>query len=195
MSDGLLLGIDTASEHLALALVERGSAADTLGGAVIASRSPHLGREHAARILTELDELLAEVGASKQDLVAVGVGVGPGSYTGVRVGVATAKALGTALAVPVGGSPSLLTQFTEALAPGERALAVSDARRGNVYALLARRIPDERLYFEPIGEPRKLARTLIEERYPGLEVYGGPPDASVLARRALLEGPVEAYYL
>jgi len=72
-------------------------------------------------------------------VAAVTVGVGPGSYTGLRVGLAAAHAMATAWSVPLGGADSLASLAWAALAPGETGVAVMDARRGNVYAAAYRR--------------------------------------------------------
>ena len=161
----------------------------------VARRVTHLGREHAARIMGELDALFKEADADRSDIIGVGVGVGPGSYTGVRIGVATAVALGRAWGVPVGGSSSLLALLGADLAPGAAGVALLDARKGNVYALAGRRLPGAHASFEPSGEPVKVPLTEVEARFPGLPRYEGPPEAAVLARRALLAGSLEPWYL
>lgn len=207
----LLLGIDSATEYLALSLVEAHggpaageTAADSptsagatalLGGAEVARRVTQLGREHAARIMGELEALFSDAGAKRSDVVGVGVGVGPGSYTGVRIGVATAVALGRAWGVPVGGSSSLLALLGADLAPGAAGVALLDARKGNVYALAGRRLAGAHASFEAIGEPVKVPLTEVAARFPGLPRYEGPTEAAVLARRALLTGSLEPWYL
>ncbi len=191
----LLLGLDTATEHLALSLVEAPREPGGLGGEEVARFVEQIGREHAARLLGELDALLKNAGAAREDMAGIGVGVGPGSYTGVRIGVSTARALGRAWGVPVGGSSSLLALMDVGLEPGATGVALLDARKGNVYAQVARRLPGASPAFEPVGEPVKVARSEVEARYPGLPLYEGPPDAAVLARRALLAGSLEPWYL
>lgn len=201
MNGPLLLGIDTATDYLALSLVPAAGPAAGHGNAwhpdqpELARFVQDLGREHAARIVQEIAALLQGAGAERSDVAAIGVGVGPGSYTGVRIGVATAQALGRAWGVPVSGSSSLLALMGDDLAPGQRGVALLDARRGNVYALLARRLPGIYPNFEPLEAPLKLARQRVAERYAGLPQYEGAPDASILARRATSGGPLQAYYL
>lgn len=210
---GLLLGIDSATEYLALSLVEVTALGGLCaGGRQVARFVQPLGREHAARIMGELEALFERAGAARSDVVGVGVGVGPGSYTGVRIGVATALALGRAWSVPVGGSCSLLALLGEELKPGQHGVAILDARKENVYALEGKRAEsagtaDDAEHaegaantvgvscFEPVGAPVKLARSEVPQRFPGLPVFEGEPDAAVLARRALANGPVTAYYL
>ena len=93
---GLLLGIDTATEYLALSLVAAPSGAPgSEPGAEVLGTVRKLGRDHAAQLMGELEALMSEAGVARSDVRGVGVGVGPGSYTGVRIGVATALGLAT----------------------------------------------------------------------------------------------------
>jgi len=181
------LGLDSATEHLALALVDE-------DGAEVARFVEHLGRDHAARIVPEVRALLQRAGVTPSEVAAIGVGVGPGSYTGVRIGLATARALGRAWGVPVAGASSLLALLA-GLAPGETGVGVLDARRGNVYAQAAARAPGARAPLAPLGEPEKLPRDELATRFPGLALHEGPPDAAVLARLATAGGALAAYYL
>lgn len=96
----LLLGLDTATAVTTVALVRSASsgAADVLG-----ERSHHDPRRHGEVLPVQIDEVLRDAGVAPSDLDAVAVGVGPGAFTGLRVGLATAQALGLALQVPVLG--------------------------------------------------------------------------------------------
>jgi tRNA threonylcarbamoyladenosine biosynthesis protein TsaB len=89
-----------------------------------------MSRGHQERLAPLAAEAMAEAGISFDRLDRIGVTVGPGSFTGLRVGLAFAKGLGAALSIPVVGVGSL-----EALAQPERGsvLAVLDAKRGQVY--------------------------------------------------------------
>ena len=78
------LGLDCSSPYLALALYD---------GGVLASFCEDVGRDHAKRITGALDTLFEQAGLTPGDLRGVSVGVGPGSYTGLRVGIATAQGL------------------------------------------------------------------------------------------------------
>ena len=103
------------------------------------------GREHAERLAPAIEEVCAGAGCALDDVTVIAVDVGPGLFTGLRVGVATAKALGHGLGRPVfpvssldilAASPSPPTptpRGTTPLPPGAVA-AVVDARRGEVFA-------------------------------------------------------------
>ena len=94
---------------------------------------------HAERLLPMIDETMRSAGLAFRDIDRIAVTVGPGSFTGVRVGVAAARALALATGKPVVGMTSLAVMADEARAQlgnacGERPLAVAvDARRGMVY--------------------------------------------------------------
>ncbi len=190
MSAGpLLLGLDCATPHLALAVVD-----PTTG--TLAAASDDVGRAHAALVLEALDELLAACGARPGDFAALGVGVGPGSYTGVRVGVATALGIARAWGVPCVGASSLTALPGTLAPPATRVVALSDARRGNVYAQSLERLvaPPWAVSYAESEPPRRLARADLDAEYPGMVrvEYGTThqtgdtatlvvPDASALA--------------
>jgi tRNA threonylcarbamoyladenosine biosynthesis protein TsaB len=115
-------------------------------------------RGHAERLLPAIDALLAEAGADLSALRAFAVSLGPGSFTGLRVGLATVKGLAFASGRPVAGVPTLA-----ALAAGagcaEPTLALLDARRGQLYAGLWD--PErEALLHEGVYTPEQLAARL-----------------------------------
>lgn len=114
----LILAFDSATNVATVALVRDG---DVLG-----ERS-----SRAARVLKDAEELLAEAGLGSEDLEAIVVGTGPGSYTGLRMGLVTARTLAVSLGVPVAGVSTLAA--LAAGAPG--AMPVVDARRREVFTL------------------------------------------------------------
>jgi len=90
-------------------------------------------RGRPAEVLGDADELLRASEVTPRDLDLLAVGVGPGSFTGVRIGLAAARGLALALDLPVAGVSTL-----EALAAGAQgAVPVIDARRGEIFVLLA----------------------------------------------------------
>ncbi len=82
------------------------------------------------------------------------------------------------------------------MAPGERSVALLDARRDNVYAVLAERIDSPGPRFKVLDGPLKMARLELEDRFPGVPHFeAGAPNAAVLAFAALDGGASEALYL
>ncbi len=126
-----LLALETATDLVGAALLRDD------GG--VAERSHLGGRAHAELLAPAIEEVCALSGCTLEDVDTVAVDVGPGLFTGLRVGVATAKALGQALGVGVLGVSSLdvLAAGAVEAAPGDRSanvVAVVDARRGEVFA-------------------------------------------------------------
>jgi tRNA threonylcarbamoyladenosine biosynthesis protein TsaB len=97
--------------------------------------------DHSAELLPTLAQLLEQGGTRWEEVSAIAVGVGPGTFTGLRIGVATARALAQALAVPLHAVSSLEALAAgiaagEQAAPGAAVLPLIDARRGQVFASL-----------------------------------------------------------
>ena len=152
----LILAFDTATRVATSALVRDG---EVLGERV----------SQAVRVLEDVDDLLRLAGAEPRDLDALAVGTGPGSFTGVRIGVATARGLALALGVPLAGVSTL--DALVAGAPG--ALPVIDARRSEVFVPTRPARPEE-LDVEGrlcVGDGALRYRELLEAR--GAEI---PPD-------------------
>ena len=118
----IVLGLDTCLTACSVAVTD--------GGRVLAYASEVMARGHQERLAPMAERVMAEAGLSFDRLDRIGVTVGPGSFTGLRVGVAFAKGLGAALGVPTAGVGTL-----EALAAevGGLAFAAIDARRDQVY--------------------------------------------------------------
>jgi tRNA threonylcarbamoyladenosine biosynthesis protein TsaB len=107
------------------------------------SRSLAGERMHAGDLLPTLAELLAELGVHARDITAVLVGTGPGSYTGLRVGIAAALGLARGAGAALRGVPSGETLAWEHCAPGERCVHLLDARQGELYYAEYERTADE----------------------------------------------------
>ena len=123
----LLLVVDTSTPAVTAALAEVTAEGVTLR----AHRTAVDGRAHGELLAPGIEAVLAEVGARPRDLDAVVAGLGPGPFTGLRVGLVTAAALGQTLGIPTYGVCSL-DALGAAAAPG-RVLAATDARRREIY--------------------------------------------------------------
>jgi len=132
----LLLALDTATRRCSVVLAD--------GPRVLAYREEESERlTHAERLNVFIDEVLRESGAVFSELDAVAVGIGPGSYTGLRIGLSAAKGLCYALRIPIIGMGTLdvlvreLTTKGIDLPQGARLMPMIDARRMEVFTLLA----------------------------------------------------------
>ena len=119
----IVLALDTCLDACSLAVLD--------GETVRAQASHPMGRGHQEAIAPLAQAVMGEAGLAFSDLERIGVTIGPGSFTGLRVGLAFAKGLGAALAIPVVGVGTLAA-LAEPLGPG-LVFAVIDARRGQVY--------------------------------------------------------------
>jgi tRNA threonylcarbamoyladenosine biosynthesis protein TsaB len=95
----MILGIETATEVCSAALVR--------GTEILAERSVNEKNIHSERLLTLIDELLKETGHSMQEIDGIAVSIGPGSFTGLRIGLSTAKGLAMACTIPIYAVPTL----------------------------------------------------------------------------------------
>jgi tRNA threonylcarbamoyladenosine biosynthesis protein TsaB len=160
----LILAFDTATNRATSALVRDG---EVLGERL----------STASRVLADADDLLREAGFEEADVTHLAVGTGPGSFTGIRIGLAAARGLSYSLGVPVAGVSTL--DALAAGAPG--AVPVIDARRREIFALLngPRCLPPFELELEPgavcVGDGAVRYRDIFEEK--GAEV---PPDDNPL---------------
>jgi tRNA threonylcarbamoyl adenosine modification protein YeaZ len=129
----LLLAIDTAGPDCSVALAKSGSA----GTAILFERSERIGRGHAERLMPMIESSLDAAGVAFDDLQRIAVTTGPGSFTGVRVGIAAARGLALALDIPAIGIGSLDALALPVMRERKQGTVVAtlDARRGEVYAL------------------------------------------------------------
>ena len=189
----IVLGFDTATTATAVAL----RIAD--GSSVELRDDPQPGAHpgHATRLLALAHELLAQAGVAWKQLDRIAAGAGPGTFTGLRVGLATAHGLAQSLGAQLVAvsSPRALAHAAEAQGIATPLLAVIDARRREVFAGLYGAGAEELLAPRPLApaavgelleEPRPLSalgdgalryRTALEQA--GLEI---PPDDSPLHR-------------
>jgi tRNA threonylcarbamoyl adenosine modification protein YeaZ len=149
----LVLAFDTATAVATSALLK--------DGGVLGERA-----SRAVRILEDVDDLLREAGLDRDAIGGIVVGTGPGSYTGLRMGLVTARALALALEIPVAGV-STLAALAEG-APGARPLI--DGRRSEVFKLddgVPGVLPADELKVEPgrtyVGDGAVRYRAILED--------------------------------
>jgi tRNA threonylcarbamoyl adenosine modification protein YeaZ len=132
-----ILAIDT-STHLSVAALATGPAS-------FRSSVDDVGRRHGASLLDQLDRLLSEAGLRPGDLALLVVGTGPGSFTGLRVGLATAKTIAYMTGAPVVGvasSDALRLAAVEARVAGPQALVVLPAGAHDHYVAAHDAVPE-----------------------------------------------------
>jgi tRNA threonylcarbamoyl adenosine modification protein YeaZ len=121
---GPILALETSASQCAVAVLR--------GGDTLARLAEPMTKGQAERLTPMIAEALAEAGLAPADLAAVAVCTGPGNFTGVRIGVATARGLALALKIPAIGVPRL-DALAEA-AGGGPLVATAGALRGDLYA-------------------------------------------------------------
>jgi len=164
---GPVLGLDTSNQIASLAVVARGRVAGHLA---------HPVTSHGASLPGVVDELLSSAGFKIRDLAAIAVGIGPGSFTGLRIGLSYAKGLAMASGCAVVGVPGFdaMALAAQELAgqsditdiPIGRLLAVVvDARKNEVYATLYRVVADglEKLTEDLVVTLEQLASRITED--------------------------------
>jgi tRNA threonylcarbamoyladenosine biosynthesis protein TsaB len=148
----IVLALDTALAATSAAVLD--------GDRVLAVRCEPMERGHQERLAGLVRDAMAEACVAFDGLDRIGVTVGPGSFTGLRVGLAFAKGLSIALGAPCVGIGSLRAMAASVAAPGLIA-AVMDARRGQLYWQL---FEDD----AALGDPEALAVEEVQERLDGL---------------------------
>lgn len=125
----IVLAIDTAGVNCSVAVY------DATGDLVLAQAQETLGKGHAERLSSMIDEVVSAASLAPADLGLIGVTIGPGSFTGIRVGVAAARGLALALGIPAVGVTTLDVLSEMARRSGETGavIAAIDAKRGEVY--------------------------------------------------------------
>lgn len=129
----LLLSTDTSARQGSIALARTPTAATKNDAVEVIEVSPLLEGNFSEQLIPQLAALLAKHGLTKNDLDAFAVASGPGSFTGLRVGLAAIKALAEVLAKPI-AAVSLLEALALASGLQDRVIAALDAGRGDVYA-------------------------------------------------------------
>ena len=136
MGADLILAFDTASENIALALGRGRSQNGAYPRIELLAFDDHPATRQAnVQLMPSVDALMKNNGLDRKDIACVVCGLGPGSFTGVRIGVATAKGIARGLRVPLYGVSTLDAVAWEAWAQGLRGRigVIADAMRGEVY--------------------------------------------------------------
>ncbi|RWX76833.1 tRNA (adenosine(37)-N6)-threonylcarbamoyltransferase complex dimerization subunit type 1 TsaB [Neorhizobium lilium] len=125
----IVLALDTAGVDCSAALY------DSAAGRVLSVVSEPIGKGHAERLMAVIDQALAEANLQLGSVKRIAVVVGPGSFTGIRVGVAAARGLALALGVPAVGVTTLevLAHTYQVEHPGSPVVVAMDAKRNEVY--------------------------------------------------------------
>lgn len=167
-----ILGIDTATSHVSIAIA--------VDGVILGESSLPADRRHAEVLTPALQLLFAEAGLSPKSLDAIGVGIGPGLFTGLRVGVTTAMTMGHALGVPVVPVSTLDVLAQPHARDGRVVASVLDARRKEVFCATYRtgvmengEASIERLTDDEVGSAQSFLDRLLELGERVLVVGGG----------------------
>lgn len=150
----MLLSFDTATSLVTVAIHD--------GEDVVAERASELPMKHGEQLAPLIEAVITDSGIVRQDLTAIAVGVGPGPFTGLRVGLVTARTLGFVLEIPVYGVCTLDVIAVEAIDTGAVAgdfLVATDARRKEVY-LAAYDDLGRRLEGPVVSRPAEVASSL-----------------------------------
>ena len=172
----MILALETSSSLCAVCIL------DAASGQVVGEISNDIGRGHAERLMDDVAEALKQAGVGYSALTAIACGVGPGSFTGIRVGVAAARGFGLALRIPVHGVTSLQAIALQA-AGGKAILAVQDAGRDELHVQRF----DARA--KPLGAPEALTLPALPLRPPDAPVIVCGSGAHLLAGQANVEIP------
>lgn len=190
----LLLGIDTATRRVGVVLAnEHGVVGRVELGATEAAPP-----RHAETLAPAIEWVCAQAGVAPAQLSAVAVGTGPGMFTGLRVGVTTAKVLAHALCIPVVPVPSLdLLAYPLRHAHG-LVIATIDARRNEIYWAIYRTVPGgvQRVSEYELGTPQDLRAEIEARGEPALLCGDGGlrfhADFEGIGHHVVMAGPAHA---
>lgn len=130
-----ILAFDTSSKYLSIGLAD--------GEKLITQEEHLLDRQHSGLMLPKIKAMLEKIRMPINKIDAFVVGLGPGSFTGLRIGVSSVKGFGIALKKPCVGVPSIDAIAMNAVVDNGIIVPVIDAKRGNVYSALYKRKGDQ----------------------------------------------------
>ena len=174
----LVLGIDTSTAQVSVAF---GDAGRVLGAVHLTG-----GRRHAEQLAPAIDYLRRELAVDLSHVATIAVSTGPGLFTGLRVGVTTAKVMAQALRIPVVGIPSLDLVAYPLRHSDRLVVAVLDARRREVFAARYRPVPGgvQRVSEYGVHLPAELVAELAADT-------AGEPRGILLAGDGIARFPAE----
>lgn len=158
-------------------------------GVVLAERMVFNQRTHSVNLLPMVKEVLEECGLGREDLAGIAVSCGPGSFTGLRIGMSAAKALAQVWGLPCAGVPTLEAMVQPLAGSGVLACPLLNARRGEVYAALFNCTGGRavRLWGPLAAGPERLARELFPLGKPVLLLGEGAQAFAAEFKRVLGE--------
>lgn len=163
----LILGIESAGSQIGCAI----------GGheGVLASAHTGKGRQHAESLAPQIDFVRRQAGIEFSELGLVAVDVGPGLYTGLRVGISSATTIAHALGIPMIGISSLDLLAFPARWTSRLIVTALDARRGELFTALFRKVPGgiQRIRDPQVNTPQELLAELMTIEEPALLVGDG----------------------
>jgi tRNA threonylcarbamoyladenosine biosynthesis protein TsaB len=128
VTEGFVLAVETATQTGSVAIVSREK--------LVAEITLAVGLTHGERVLGAIDRVLQDAGMGVADLAGLAVSAGPGSFTGLRIGLATVKGLAEAHPLPVAAVPTLEALAWNVAAAAHPVAAILDAKKGEVYGVL-----------------------------------------------------------
>jgi tRNA threonylcarbamoyladenosine biosynthesis protein TsaB len=162
-----------------------------VGGAIVAAEDLGGGRQHNRQLIPAIERTLRTHGLAPRQLAGVAVGVGPGSYTGLRVGLTAAKTLAYVVGCSLAAVPSFAAVAADV--PGE-AFVIGDALQGTIYVQrFANGVAVSDLGIDRFDDWVNAFPSGVTVAGPGLTVYGDRLPAGV-TRSAVTEPSVEAVF-
>jgi len=175
------LAIDTSTDNAGLALVS--------GAAVVFELNWKCGRNHTVEFMPRLQYLMARHGLEAKDIESVSVALGPGSFSGTRVGLSIAKGLVFSLSIPLAGVSTLAVEAYPFAVTGLPICAIHEAGRGEIAAATYRMFDGE--WEQLIAEHITTLDTLLAGVTEKTLFCGEIPEATIEAiRKSLVENAV-----
>ena len=188
----LILGIDTTTLSCSVALLQ--------GDNPLAEMTLNIKKTHSERLMPLLDQLLNESAIEREQIEAIAAAAGPGSFTGLRIGLATARALAQGLGIPAVPVCTLEAIAEAVPTPGALICPILDARRHQLYCALYQRAAEPPYQLETLLEPdaralKELLETLRTFNRPvvflgeGLNSYAAELQHNLPARAVIAQAP------